>query len=583
MHNPFNANGQDLDASLLRQHHHVFLTLRSLKRAKSVRDAHPPCISRRSPSSLTYHESRRKHLSQFRMLTRRCTNELEPGSAGSFDASQCSTPTDSEASFDFGAHSDSESLPDLSDCNSSPGSLQSAITPTKCPGSQYFDNINPLGEVRKRLFQKELNANCCVLPDSEAPAIPTFNSCPSIDAPYNPFVTPSEPELLGLDSADQAKVEHVKPTHAIFGVPELVYKIIEYADAQHVLVPKETSPMRRNQTQTRSKASLLQRTTYGSHQVMHSCLLVNKLFNKVAREIMSTRVFFSNEANFKIFSQNDASYFNAFKPRTFVLNKLFYARQASLERVASSLKCAEMEWLEIFMCPKLKPPITFFHAPLKTLVITGSKVFDDEHLMAAADRCPNLEVVDVRACELVTDCGIYALAKKCRRLRSINVGRKRKGHLITDSSILPLVSSNPRLQTVGLAGCSITDRTLWEIAVTCGKYLERLSLNCCPYITDQSLPAILSHNLTPKLSVLEIKHIENITNFDPIVNFKRRQISNGIVMLIETCDTLLGRLRECEHKMDSVISQRIFRDISEWANSPEDEDRSYLTLRAART
>ncbi|GEQ66845.1 hypothetical protein JCM33374_g508 [Metschnikowia sp. JCM 33374] len=511
----------------------------SIKRAKSVRDAFPPSPTGTPSISLS---SRSRSYFYSKDFIKRKSDDMN-----SFSRSIGHRMT---LSFDS---SDAESLPDLSDSISTTSSNQSVTTPQK-----------PLSSSFSFIFTSPI---------------------PSRNIPY---------EAANISKPPQIEVS--KPS--IFEIPELVYKIIEYADAQNTVIPKEAPPARRKPlslqhatllhdgdvNQAKKAMERADQPRVGierGYSALHTCLLVNKLFNRIAKEVMGAKIIFSKEESFSLFANSDSSVFASTKPEVFVLDKLFYARQASLQKLAETIDYSSLHYLQIFMCPRLSPPTTFLHASLKSFIVTGSKVLDDLTMVVVAEKCPNLEVLDVRACEGITDYGIYSIGTKCRKLRSINIGRKRKGHLITDHSVSVLAANNPNLDTVGLAGCHVTDRTIWQLAMSCGKHIERLSLNNCLNLTDQSVPVVLSHNLMPKLSVLEIRFIENITNFDSIVTFKRRQNARGLSVLIETCEKLLYRLKASEKKMDTRIARRIFQDISEWANK-DDEDTSYEEFIRAR-
>lgn len=449
-----------------------------------------------------------------------------------------------------GDSSDAESLPDLTDDTSS---IQSISTPIK-PSYTFFGELD----------------------------LPSFK----------PRVLFQEPQTLPEPSS----------VPSIFDIPELVYKIIEFADLHNTVIPKEKAPVRRkplsfrhamllhgNEKMARlameSSVSFDDSASTSDPNVLHTCLLVNKLFNKITREIMGTHLLFTNETSFCKFIRNadNQNFCSSFKPNQLVLNKLFCLKQASLDRIANSIDYSSLEWFELFMCPKLLPTDAFLHSSLKTLIITGSKTLDDSLLILVAQKCPNLEVLDVRACEGVTDYGVHAIGSACTKLVNVNLGRKKRGHLITDHSVSALATNNPRLTSVGLAGCYITDRSIWELAMNCGSSLERLSLNNCPYISNQSVPTILHHNLLPQLLVLEIRYVLKITNVEPIITFRRRQNARGISMLLETCEALLIRMKEHELRMDSAISERIFHDISEWANAKDDDDEAYAALLTSRT
>lgn len=356
-----------------------------------------------------------------------------------------------------------------------------------------------------------------------------------------------------------------RPTSVtVFDIPELVHKIIEYAHHQNTVAPHEI-PGRDVDP-----------------NVLFTCLQVNRLFYNVARQLLGQQLVFSRENNLYQFLRGPARTNQSFRPRACMFSRLVGAKQPAIETFAQAIDASSLERLEVFMCPKLQPTPTLFHQALKTLVVAGSRVADDVLLTQVARRCPNLEVLDLRACERVTDCGIHAIASSCRRLVSVNLGRKRKGHLITDHSTAVLFARNPRLETVGLAGCHVSDRSLWELALHAGSSVQRLSLNNCPHITDRSLPVILHHNLMRNLSVLEIRFLAGVTNVAPIVTFKRSQHARGVFLLVETCEELLARMQECERSMDTVLSKRIYQDISDWANASDDDDTAYVQFMSSR-
>lgn len=485
------------------------------KRARLVRDAFPPAVRR----SLGAYAARTR-----RRLALRVHDAV----------------TDSDSASDTtSADSDLESLPDLTD-DASVCLLLLATTPTK-PLCLFFADAPSAG--RKVLF------------------------------PYH-----AERFVFG-------HAERPRPlaAHTLFAIPELVCKIVTYADMLTSVVPREKAPVRRKPLSMEHALLLHDGNAAGAARAMaqlepaarppsamHSCLLVNKLFYRITKEIMGSRVHFASSRSFARFVLNRPEFFHTYRPTTVVLDKLFHAKQALLDRIAH-VDYTQLQWLEIFMCPKLLPAENFFHALLRTLIVAGSKVLDDALLTTIAARCPSLEVLDIRACEGVTDYGVYSVASKCKKLTSVNLGRKKKGHLITDHSVCALVGNNPNLHTVGLAGCYVTDRLIWELAMSCGRTVERLLLNSCPYITNQLVPVVLHHNLLPRLTVLEVRFISKLTNMEPLITFQRRQSARGVFVLVETCEELLVRMRECEQRMDSRILERIFQDISEWANAKDDD------------
>lgn len=433
-------------------------------------------------------------------------------------------------------------------------------------------------------FSLPLQKPCSVLSDSNSDdndsdstlASPSSYSCLNTNSYFDEYtcITDSQSSYLSHSPVD------------IFEVPEIVHYILSIVDAQYTHIPHEITPTKRTLD---DEKPVLTVSTQSSQGLLYSCLLVNKLFCSISREIIHSKVLFSNESRFHAASAafgaaSVPSLFN--KTSMVVLHKLFRSKQDHFIPIASRLDCTNLKRLELYMCPKLAPtPRMFEHGQLEKLVITGSRVVDDCTLAAIAKSSPKLKVLDLRACELVSDAGIYQISKHCRNLESINFGRKSRGHLVTDASIVPLVTSNHNLQTVGLAGCHISDHAIWAIAASCGEILERLSLNNCPRLSNRLIPHLLhsSRYPLPRLCVLELRFNLRITQWQPIIAFKRRQHLRGVQVLVEVCPTLAERMAQEQRKVDAHISRQIFRDILEWVNDPAlDTDKPFAPLLAAR-
>ncbi|CAN3356596.1 antagonist of mitotic exit network protein 1 [Diutina catenulata] len=381
--------------------------------------------------------------------------------------------------------------------------------------------------------------------------------------------------------------------HAIFGIPEIVHNILQFVDCD-TRIPSEGTPIRRrplsfkhammihgnNRQKARAAISVPRTTTFTAQPpVLYNCLLVNQLWHQVAKSIVATRVLFANERHWHSWASQPSAARHFRRPRQLVLHKLLHAKQPSIEQL-SGVDFSQLEWLELYMCPKLAPLPQMLSPSVRKIVITGSKVVDDSFLAAVAQSCPNLQVLDLRACELISDAGLYQVARRCRRLHTVNLGRKQKGHLITDSSVSVLAQSCRWLRTVGLAGCHISDRSVWELAAHCSESLRRLSLNNCPNLTNNSVPLILTrpNSYFHQLSVLELGHNPQITQWRPVIEFRRRQEYRGIAMVVELCETLQRAYQLTESEMDKVISERMFSDILHWANDPNDGDAPWQAL-----
>lgn len=408
------------------------------------------------------------------------------------------------------------------------------------------------------------------------------------------------PDVLDKPKSLLNELQEVNKKPSIFEIPELVYKIVSYAEEERI--PQENTPVYRRPLsynhaflihgdREQAQRIMVEETQENSVNqkpgLLYNLLQVNQLFNQVSKERLYSKIYFDDEIKFIKFINHLISSKPAvkIKPKLFVLHKLYSVKQKTLEVLKKYIDFSHCEWIEIYMCPKLYPPKEMLaNSQLKKLVITGSKVIDDEFLIRVSQNCYHLNTLDIRACELVSDGGIYHIASKCTELTNVNFGRKNKGNLITDTSINKLIKNNCQLNTVGLAGCYITDRTIWDLAIYCNESLNRLSLNNCQFITNQSIPIILSsHFYWNNLSVLELRFVPQLSQFQSLIEFKRRQEYKGISILIELCETLMIRWRQEELEMDKIISEQIFQDILAWVNESDDEDGSYQALLQLRS
>lgn len=375
---------------------------------------------------------------------------------------------------------------------------------------------------------------------------------------------------------------------SIFVIPELVFKIIQFASDLNGTPSTEGSEFKNVPSNFNHSLLMFGETTSANNDMMpypqlfdefhryrlgvlYTCLLVNKLFYRITKQILRSNISFPSEMSLYRFVRNkDPNFFSSFCPISLKLNNLFFAKQFAMEKMAQYVDFSKLKWLEIQICPAVTPYKSMFHSSLRSLIVTGSNTADDTMLIEVSEKCPNLEVLDLRGSEGITDWGIYTLSTSCSKLLSFNLGRKKRGYLITDHGVSSLVRNNKRLHTIGLAGCHITDCTIWELAFNAGKTLKMLSLNDCPYITNESLPVILDYDLLPNLTVLEIRHLLRITHLDSLITFQRTQESIGNYVCIGMCPELMARWEECKQKRESdAITEMSSQEIFCWLSNDE--------------
>ncbi|VEU23019.1 DEKNAAC104083 [Brettanomyces naardenensis] len=393
------------------------------------------------------------------------------------------------------------------------------------------------------------------------------------------------------------------PAATIFGIPEILEIIIKYVGYDDkTRIPREPIVTRRPPLSYRHSvlihgpdqgAKIWRRSISNSsissvvnpqHRKrarscnLYNCMMVNHLWFAVTREILNENVFFESDDQISKFNPNHRE----IKCKTLVLHKLRTTRQSQVDNLAQNTNPVGLKWIEFYICPKLTPPVSLCTEALVKLCIPGCRSISDDDLVSIIHKAPNLHTLDLRACEMITDASLYEVAQNCRALETLNVGRHLKGDLVSDHSICPIVRNCP-IRTIGLAGCGITDRTIWELALLRGNRLERLSINHCCRLNDMGICQTIRRDMFKKLAVLEIRGL-NLSDFRSVVEFKKRQLKRNITVLVESCEYLETKIRQTELQMDLEISNRIFSDIVDWLNDENDEDdRNLAMFRRLRT
>ncbi|CAI4265949.1 BAK_1a_G0003460.mRNA.1.CDS.1 [Saccharomyces cerevisiae] len=410
------------------------------------------------------------------------------------------------------------------------------------------------------------------------------------------IVTPTEIKNILVDEFSELKLgqpltaQHQR-SHAVFEIPEIVENIIKMiVSLESANIPKERPCLRRNpqsyehsllmyKDEERAKkawsaAQQLRDPPLVGHKekkqgALFSCMMVNRLWLNVTRPFLFKSLHFKSVHNFKEFLRTSQETTQVMRPSHFILHKLHQVTQPDIERL-SRMECQNLKWLEFYVCPRITPPLSWFDNlhKLEKLIIPGNKNIDDNFLLRLSQSIPNLKHLDLRACDNVSDSGVVCIALNCPKLKTFNIGRHRRGNLITSVSLVAL-GKYTQVETVGFAGCDVDDAGIWEFARLNGKNVERLSLNSCRLLTDYSLPILFALNSFPNLAVLEIRNLDKITDVRHFVKYNLWKKSLDAPILIEACERITKLIDQEENRVKRINSLVALKDMTAWVNADD--------------
>ncbi|ANB12745.1 Amn1p [Sugiyamaella lignohabitans] len=457
-------------------------------------------------------------------------------------------------------------------------------------------------QVPKRLLEPSL------LPLDESPISSRLTSLSLVDVELDETRTTGSPykrinlSEYSLSSSSISSQASIPSCHRALLIPEILEIIIRYVDESNV-IPHEIAQRRRkplslkhamliygNAESARAAWSKVQREET-TKQVrlgqldesffngLYSCLLVSRLWHAISMEILHEKLHFKNETSWQKFvTSNGIANENKFSsrlPSVLVLHKIAEAKQIEVDLIGKKVG-GKLKWLEFYTCPLIVPTRELLEGnSLTKIVLPGCSRVNDGVVALIAKMCPQVEHLDLRACDYVSDRGLKVLAKRCPGIKLLNVGRTQRGELITYRGIKH-IARRTCVDTLGLAGCHINDRAIWELAIHRGPAIQRLSLNNCQFLTNNSIPRILGY--TRNLCVLELRGCFQISDMRPIIQFKRYREMRGHPALIEGCELFELRMREAQWQMEVETSRQVIRDCLEWLYS-EDSDVNYEKLR----
>ncbi|CAB4255064.1 Amn1p [Maudiozyma barnettii] len=375
--------------------------------------------------------------------------------------------------------------------------------------------------------------------------------------------------------------------HPIFNIPEiaeLIIKNLYLIEVQQVNDTERVSSSNRivSTSSTVSTGSVTPVMKRGS---LHNCAKVNKLWHDISMKYLLRNLSFRDPNKLINFMFNSNNLYGSNKnqknyPRSLTLYKLNHFKTEDLQLGFNSITknnntnihFNDLQNLQFYICPNLLPVDSWFKEfrNLKRLSLPGNRKIDDKFMIEISLHLVNLEQLDLRACYNITDVGVVSIASRCKNLKMINLGRHKNGHSITDVSLVAL-SKYTNVETVGIAGCHVTDSGLWEFAKNNGNNVKRLSLNNCKKITNMSIPYLVSYNYFPELVVLEIRDLDNLSNLKPLIKYKLWKRAQNKPVLIESCNRISQLLKFEEEKMKKKRAIASLREMQQWINEDEED------------
>ncbi|KAI3635835.1 hypothetical protein MIR68_006473 [Amoeboaphelidium protococcarum] len=160
--------------------------------------------------------------------------------------------------------------------------------------------------------------------------------------------------------------------------------------------------------------------------------------------------------------------------------------------------------------------IATYCSHIERLRLAGTKITDDGLKWISQSAITSLQYLDLNCCNGISDQGIIAVVQSQSELRWIDLTRQSKhksAALLTDASILAVAQNCPRLELLDLSYCSqITDAPLIALTENCQR-LKSLSLKGLNLITAESVFALGELRRTyHHLIWLQIYNCRNITS-----------------------------------------------------------------------
>lgn len=180
--------------------------------------------------------------------------------------------------------------------------------------------------------------------------------------------------------------------------------------------------------------------------------------------------------------------------------------EQGLETIARS--CPRLLTLDVSRCAiKSFPDDTSVLTKLVTLSMSGCPKIGDAAVHSIS-RYQALTNVDLSGCALVTDDGIAALARGCRRVRCLSVNGCT---LLTDKALQAIASGMPLLEDISFANLRLVGNDGVHALSTNLSYLISLNASGCSRVTDVGLHSLSSSESASRVRHLNLHMLRSIT------------------------------------------------------------------------
>ena len=145
---------------------------------------------------------------------------------------------------------------------------------------------------------------------------------------------------------------------------------------------------------------------------------------------------------------------------------------------------------------------------LRELRLAQCSLIHDDAFLALPDRrrLESLRILDLTACENLTDKAVEKIIYAAPRLRNLVLAKCKK---ITDRAVLAITKLGKNLHYVHLGHCAhITDPAVIELVKACNR-IRYIDLACCHRLTDASIQQLAT---LPKLRRIGLVKCQAITD-----------------------------------------------------------------------